>query len=452
MGIPIEFIKTLSKRPGISISGSFLVIISIGTCLLSLPQATANGERMPLIDAVFTATSATCVTGLIVRDTGQYFSTFGQVVILLLIQVGGLGIMTLAAFCGAIFAGRLSAPQRAAVKEMLEVTSVEEVLRLLRFIVKVTLLLEALGFCALLPVWMGSTEGTGTALFYSLFHSISAYCNAGFCLFSDSLIGYRDNLLLNVTITTLIILGGLGFYVLANLYRYFVPTTVERHELGLSLHTQLVLITTVALIGLGAVCLYAFERDNTLTSLGPFQQLQACYFQSVTARTCGFNTIDIAGLTPPSLLLFMFLMFVGGSPGSTAGGIKTTALVLLVCATYSFLRGRDQITLFGRTIPRFVIQRAFAILICSFTAILVSSIILLSVEDVAFEKALFEVFSAFGTVGLSTGITPQLSPVGKIVITALMFIGRLGPLTIAVILIKERIPRISYPEERIAVG
>ncbi|MFQ5956503.1 MAG: TrkH family potassium uptake protein [Candidatus Brocadiales bacterium] len=447
-----EFIKTLSKRPGISISGSFLIIIFVGACLLSLPQATSTGERTPFIDAVFTATSATCVTGLIVRDTGQYFSTFGQVVILLLIQVGGLGIMTLAAFFGAVFAGRLSVSQQAAVKEVLDVTSVEEVFRLLRFIVVVTLLFEAIGFCALLPVWMGNTDSLGTALFYSLFHSVSAYCNAGFSLFSDSLVGYRENVLLNSIVTSLIIMGGLGFYVLANLYYSFLLSPKNRHEGGLTLHTQLVLISSVILIVLGAACFYLFERNHSLATLGPFHQFQTCYFQSVTARTCGFNTVDIGNLASPTILLLMFLMFIGGSPGSTAGGIKTTVIALVVTATYSFLKGRDQVAFFGRTIPRFIIQRAFAILICSFTAILISSIILLSVEEATFEQILFEVFSAFGTVGLSTGITPQLSPLGKVVVTILMFVGRLGPLTLAVILIKERAPKVSYPEEKIAVG
>ncbi|MCP4364277.1 MAG: hypothetical protein GY800_03140 [Planctomycetes bacterium] len=206
-----EFLRALGKRPGFSISASFLVVIFIGAWLLSLPQATASGERTPFIDAIFTATSATCVTGLIVRETGQYFSTFGQAVILLLIQVGGLGIMTLAAFFGAAVAGRLSVSQHAAVKEVLDVTSAEEVQRLLFFIVASTLFLETVGLLVLLPVWMDETGNLWTAVYYSLFHSVSAYCNAGFCLFSDSLMRFRDNTLLNVTMTSLMILGGLGF-------------------------------------------------------------------------------------------------------------------------------------------------------------------------------------------------------------------------------------------------
>ncbi len=447
-----EFIRAVSKRPGVAISGSFLVIIFIGAGFLSLPLATATGERTPFIDAVFTATSATCVTGLIVRDTGQYFSTFGQIVILVLIQVGGLGIMTLAAFFGAVVTGRLSVSQQAAVKEVLDVTSVEEVLRLLLFIVVFTLSMEALGFFVLLVVWVGNTGSLGTALYYSLFHSISAYCNAGFCLFSDSLVGYRDNTVLNLTITSLTILGGLGFYVLANLYYAFLSLFKERHEGGITLHTQLVLITTVVLIVLGGVCFYLFERNYSLASLGPFEQVQTCYFQSVMARTCGFHTVDAVNLAAPTILMLMFLMFIGGSPGGTAGGIKTTALALLAVGTYGFLRGRDEIAVFGRTIPRVAIRRAFAILICSFTAILISSIILLSVEEGGFKQILFEAFSAFGTVGLSTGITPQMGPVGKIVVTVLMFVGRLGPLTLALLLVKARAPRISYPEEKVAVG
>ncbi|MCB7129301.1 MAG: TrkH family potassium uptake protein [Candidatus Brocadiales bacterium] len=452
MSVPREFIRTLGKRPGISITGSFLIIIFVGAGLLSLPQATATGETIPFLDAVFTATSATCVTGLAVRETGQYFSTFGQAIILLLIQIGGLGIMTLAAFFGAVVAGRLSITQHAAVKETLDVTSAEGVVRLLLFIVIVTFSFEAVGFCVLLPVFLENIAEPGTAVYYSIFHSISAYCNAGFYLFNDSLVDYRDNAQVNFTITSLVILGGLGSYVLANLYYSFLSLFRTRYETGINLHTQMVLITTAILIVLGGVCFYLFERNHVLATLEPFDQFQVSYFQSVMARTCGFRTVDVTDLASPSLLLLMFLMFIGGSPGGTAGGIKTTALVILVMGTYSFMRGRDQVAFFGRSIPRFIIRRAFAILTCAFAVILISSIILMSIEDAGFEQILFEVFSAFGTVGLSTGITPHLSPAGKIVIIVLMFIGRLGPLTLALILIKTRPSRISYPEEKIAVG
>ncbi|MGR3294847.1 MAG: TrkH family potassium uptake protein [Candidatus Bathyanammoxibius sp.] len=452
MSLSTKFLKAIGKRPGVVISGSFLIIIFIGAGFLSLPQATASGERIPFLDAIFTSTSATCVTGLIVRDTGQYFSTFGQVIILILIQVGGLGIMTLAAFFGAMVIGRLSVSQHAAVKDVLDVTSVKDVRRLLLFIVVVTLSLEALGFFMLLPVWLGNTESLWTAIYYSLFHSVSAYCNAGFCLFSDSLVNYRDNTLLNLTITSLIILGGLGFYVLANIYYSFKSLFKAEREASITLHTQLVLFTTVILIAVGALLFYLFERDHSIAGLGLLEQVKVCYFQSVTARTCGFHTVDVVRYAPPTLFLFMILMFIGGSPGGTAGGIKTTAVLLWVAGTYNTLKGRDDIALLGRTIPRQVVRRAFAILICSFTVILISSIILLSTEKGGFEQIVFEVFSAFGTVGLSTGITSELNPLGKIVLTVLMFVGRLGPLTLALILVKERVSRISYPEEKIVVG
>lgn len=452
MSVLSELIRTLGKRPGISISGSFLIIIFIGAGLLSLPIATATADGIPFIDAIFTATSATCVTGLFVRETGQYFSTFGQVVILLLIQIGGLGIMTLAGFFGAVFAGRISVAQQAAVKETMEVTSAGEIRRLLLFIVIVALSLEALGFFVLLSVFLKTTDNIGTALYYSAFHSISAYCNAGFYLFTDSLVDYRDNAVVNFTVTSLVILGGLGFYVLFNLYYSFLSLFREKHEGGITLHSKMVLITTVILIVLGAACFYAFERNNVLATLEPFDQFQVSYFQSITARTCGFRTVDVADLASPTLLLLMFLMFVGGSPGGTAGGIKTMALLLFVAATYSFLRGREEVILFGRTIPMPIIRRAFAILICACTAILISSIILLYTEAAEFEQIIFEVFSAFGTVGLSSGITPELSPAGKIVVIVLMFIGRLGPMTLALVLIKGRVQRVSYPKEKVAVG
>ncbi|MHC4197187.1 MAG: TrkH family potassium uptake protein [Planctomycetota bacterium] len=452
MNVLTKFLKAVGKRPGVSISGSFLIIIFVGAGFLSLPLATASGERLPFLDAVFTATSATCVTGLIVRETGQYFSTFGQVVILILIQVGGLGIMTLAAFFGAMVTGRLSVSQHAAVKEVLDVTSAEEIRQLLLFIVVVTVSLEVIGFFMLLPVWLGNTDSLLTALYYSLFHSVSAYCNAGFCLFSNSLVNYRDDTLLNLTITSLVILGGLGFYVLGNLYYSFKSLFKKEREAAITLHTQLVLFATVVLIAVGAMCFYLFEHNHSLAGMGLLEQAKACYFQSVTTRTCGFHTVDVVNYAPATLLVFMFLMFIGGSPGGTAGGIKTTALVLWLVGTYNALKGRDDVAIRGRTIRRPIIRRAFTILICSFTVVLISSIILLNTEEGGFGEIVFEVFSAFGTVGLSAGITPELSPLGKIVITFLMFVGRLGPLTLALILVKERASRISYPEEKVAVG
>jgi trk system potassium uptake protein TrkH len=265
-------------------------------------------------------------------------------------------------------------------------------------------------------------------------------------------VNYRDNTLLNLTITSLIILGGLGFYVLANMYYFFRSLFKAEREAAITLHTQLVLFATVILIVVGALCFYLFERDHSIAGLGLLEQAKVCYFQSVTARTCGFHTVDVVRYAPPTLFLFMILMFIGGSPGGTAGGIKTTAVLLWVAGTYNTLKGRDDIALLGRTIPRQVVRRAFAILICSFTVILISSIILLSTEKGGFEQIVFEVFSAFGTVGLSTGITSELNPLGKIVLTVLMFVGRLGPLTLALILVKERVSRISYPEEKIVVG
>ncbi|MCP4364001.1 MAG: TrkH family potassium uptake protein, partial [Planctomycetes bacterium] len=342
--------------------------------------------------------------------------------------------------------------QHAAVKEVFDVTSAEEVRRLLFFIIASTLFLETVGLLVLLPVWMDETGNLWTAVYYSLFHSVSAYCNAGFCLFSDSLVRFRDNTLLNVTMTSLMILGGLGFYVLANIYYSFKRFGKPERQAAITLHTQLVLITTVILIVLGSLSFFLFENDRCLEGMSQFEKVKVCYFQSVTARTCGFHTVDVVNYAPPTLFLFMILMFIGGSPGGTAGGIKTTAVLLWVAGTYNSLKGRDDIALLGRTIPRQVIRRAFSILICSFTVILISSIILLNTEKGGFEQIVFEVFSAFGTVGLSTGVTSDLSPLGKVIIIILMFVGRLGPMTLALILVKERAPRISYPEEKIVVG
>ncbi|MGR3311388.1 MAG: TrkH family potassium uptake protein [Candidatus Brocadiales bacterium] len=448
-----KILHHFGRKPGISISASFLLIILIGTILLRQPQATVTGEQMRLIDAIFTATSATCVTGLVVKDTAEYFSTFGKVVIMLLIQVGGLSIMTLAAFFTFVIGKRLAISQQAAIKGALDTGYTKEALSLVRFVVVSTFVLESFGCLLLFIHMLPKMPSIKTALFASIFHSISAFCNAGFSIFRNNLVDYQTDLLVNLTITSLIILGGLGFLVLTNLYGLLVSRFNTGHKGRVTLHTKLVLLITAPLLVCGLALFCFFEYNNSLAHLSFPDKLMVSYFQSVTPRTAGFSTVDIGSLTAPSYLLLMFLMFIGGSPGSTAGGIKIVTAGVIVAALYAMLRGKDDVEILGRTIPKRIIQRAVSIVTVSALVVILASMILLYTEKESFEVIIFEIFSAFGTVGLSAGLTPNLTNTGMLLITILMFVGRVGPLTIALAVSMAPPPaRIKYPEERVMVG
>ncbi|MBE0617805.1 MAG: potassium transporter [Proteobacteria bacterium] len=439
---------------------SFGAAILLGTGLLMLPGATVQ-EPLGFVDALFTATSATCVTGLVVVDTGTHLSTFGQGMVLLLIQLGGVGIMTYSSVFLLMAGGRLSFRGRAIVHETLGRKKGQlSVRRLVRDVFAYTLLIEAVGGVLLAAVF-GRTLPWAEALGQGLFHSVSAFCNAGFALNAASFMEYRGDVVLNATVMLLIVLGGLGFIVLEDLADAWRARRAGKPA-QLMLHTKVVLGTTGLLIFVGALAMWGFERRNALAGLSWGETTLACLFQSVTARTAGFNTLDYAALTNTTLFFTILLMFVGASPGSCGGGIKTTTFATVLAVFRDRLLARKRVRLFRRVLPEEVVARSVALLIASFAFVTVVTLAL-SVLEVgpvphreqgnSFLGLFFEAVSAFGTVGLSTGVTGSLSSPGKLLLTLVMFVGRLGPLTMAVAIgRKGGGEEFQYAEEGLMVG
>lgn len=430
---------------------SFAAAIAAGTLALRLPIAHAPGADIGWLEALFTATSAVCVTGLVVVDTGGDFSPVGQAIIATLIQMGGLGILTVGTLLALVTGRRLGFQQRMNVQTQLSALQVGGVVRLVRGIVLVVLGVELAGALLLYPR-MAAVGGWGPGAWQAVFHSVSAFNNAGFSLYADSLTRYAADPLVNVVILILIVLGGLGFVVVVNL----IAGYRQRQRAPLSLHTKIALSATALLIGGATLVLLALEWSNprTLGGLPGPVRLMAALFQAITPRTAGFNTVDYAAMQEATLLVTMLLMFIGGNPGSTAGGIKTVTFAVLVGTAWSLSRGRGELQLFNRRVPVQTAVRAGVIVLTSFMVVS-AALIILSMTDaeLGFLRLAFETFSAFGTVGLSMGITPDLSPAGKLVIVALMFIGRLGPLTLGLALAEappER--RVEYPAEEVVVG
>lgn len=433
---------------------SFAGLIALGTVLLSLPVASSTGRRLPLVDALFTSTSAVCVTGLIVADTPKAFSGIGQVLILLLIQAGGLGYMTLSTAIVVALGGRVTIRERLALKEALNLDTTEGLVRFTLTVLRITVAFELVGAVILAARWAGEL-GLARATYVGLFHAVSAFNNAGFSLFSTNLMAYRGDAVVCLTIAALIICGGLGFLVLSELGRF-------RRWALLSVHTRLVLVITAALLGAGTLAVYALERANpaTLGPLGPGQAWLAAFFQAVTPRTAGFNTVDIGRLRPATLFVLLALMFIGASPGGTGGGVKTSTFGVTLAALSATIRGEPDAMLFRRRIPRGVVARAFLVCFTAFLALDLVAFLLLVTERHALLPTLFETTSAFGTVGLSmspagsvVSLSGEFSALGKLLVTLMMFIGRVGPLTLAVAVVGRRpVSRIRYPEARVLIG
>ncbi len=441
---------------------SFLVAIIIGTILLSLPLSTRGPEKIKFIDAIFTATSATCVTGLIVQDTPTFFSRFGQWVILILFQAGGLGIMTLSMLFAILLGRKLTIKENVTIRSALNHHKIEGLSSLIKYILSFTLGLEFLGALLLYLKWSRSYGvSAGQAAWNALFHSISAFCNAGFSLFSNSFMDYQGDLYVTLVISIMVILGGIGFVVLLDIknlkfWKRNKDFTINRF----TLQTKIVLILSAVLILIGTLALLTLENNGILQGLSWKNKILASYFQSVTARTAGFNTINIGGLGMVSQFVLIFLMFIGASPGSTGGGIKTATFGILLVTIWSMLKNRDRVSIFKRTIPRHVVRKALVVFFMGLAWILIFTIALSIAEGRnignlanSFLPFLFEVTSAFGTVGLTTGMTPHLSTLGKILIILTMYAGRIGPLTLALaIAIREEKIVYKYPEEKIMVG
>lgn len=441
--------RWLSNDPPITLIMSFAIAIFIGTILLMMPVSSAQNRVTPLVNALFTATSATCVTGLIVVDTGSYWSMFGQMVILILIQLGGLGIMTVSTVFALLLGRNINLKLKHVMTHMVGGSRAINIIALLKNIVLVTAVIEAIG-AVLLFFKFSQVFPTQKAIYFSIFHSISSFCNAGFSTFSDNLMGFGSSIIVSLVVPLLIFIGGIGFTVIIDLGRFFFAGGKVKK---LSLHSKIVLSASGILILAGFIAFFILEYNGTMAGFNPIRRFMAAMFQSVTTRTAGFNTIDTAALGRTSLLVAMFLMFIGASPGSTGGGVKTTTFSVLVLTIISMIKGKRDISAFKRRLPFVNFREATVLTILSATIIFIVVSLLLLVEPHAFEDIMFETLSAFGTVGLSTGITGQLTNTGRVLITILMYIGRIGPMTlIYAFAVKRKHTNINYAEETIAIS
>ncbi|MCT4611872.1 MAG: TrkH family potassium uptake protein [Clostridia bacterium] len=471
-----SIMKIFNMSPTQILVFGFFVVIMLGAFLLNLPVASMNGESIGFIDALFTSTSAVCVTGLVVVNTLAHWSVFGKVVIICLIQIGGLGFMSLVTMLFLLLGKRITLKGRLLIQEAFNQNDMSGMVKLVLNIIKGTILVELIGAIMLSFVFIPE-HGIKRGIFYSIFHSISAFCNAGFDIVGDSsLTPYVYNPMVNITIMLLIIIGGIGFTVWID----FIETTKIkiREKLSLkkwfdkfSLHTKLVLSLTTFFLVVGFIFFFIAEYRNpeTLGSMTLGQKVWASMFQSVTPRTAGFNTIDLGAMSYASKFMTILLMFVGGSPAGTAGGIKTVTVGILILTVLSTLRGEDKVNVYGRKISFSLVNRALAVIMIAMS-IVVGVTMLLSITEApsfltggagsvcaypSFMDLFFEATSAFATVGLTLGITSSLSVAGKIIIAITMFIGRLGPVTIALALLLKQDDnknKIEYPEEKILVG
>ncbi|NMG59366.1 ATPase [Geitlerinema sp. P-1104] len=434
----------------------FLGVITVGTLLLMLPISLADGSWNSLVTALFTATSATCVTGLIVVDTGSYYSFWGQLIIVALIQVGGLGYMTANTFLLILLGRRSKVRYRIALQESLDSAGLSSVSQLLKSIIALTVVLELTGIFALMTIFVPEFGWQG-GLWPSIFHSISAFNNAGFSLFEDSLMRYVNVSHMTIIITLLIILGGIGYQVMMEFFFWLQGFfNQNKKRFRFSLHVKIVTSTTIVLLLIGFLGFFASELYNpeTLFPLAWGDRLEAAWFQSVTTRTAGFNTIDIGQMTTAGLFLTIALMFIGASPGSTGGGIKTTTFRVLITCTKSVLQGRESVVLYERRVPMDLIMKAVAVAVGSIMIVSGSTMILaISEPELQFINIFFETISAFATVGLSTGITSSFSTFGALVITLLMYAGRVGILISMAALLGDPTPSaLDYADEDLLVG
>jgi trk/ktr system potassium uptake protein len=445
-----KFFDKLSENPPIFVLYSFFLMIFVGTLLLMLPAATVQGNETTLIDALFTSTSATCVTGLIIADTGTHFTLFGQIIILLLIQVGGLGIMTISSAFAIMLGQKLSLKRESLIQNVVGESNKLDMISLVKNILIVTFLFELIGAVLMYFTFRIEHNSTNQAIYYSVFHSVSAFCNAGFSLYPDSFVTFKSNFNINFVITGLIIFGGIGFPVMVDLRR----NIANKSRLSrLTLHSKIVITSTIALILIGTIAFFISEYNHEMHGMSLLDRLYTSYFQSVTTRTAGFNTIDFTNVSKGSIFTSIMLMFIGASPGSTGGGIKTTTFVVILVSVLSMIRGNRDVNVFKRKVSDTIIKRVMVLIAVSIMVLSFLTFLLLLIEPFDFEKTVFEAFSAFGTVGLSLGITSLLSSAGKLIIVLLMYLGRVGPLTLifALSAYSEK-SNFTYTEEKISIG
>lgn len=430
----------------------FIAVIIIGGLILSLPISSASGEGTNLLDALFTSTSAVCVTGLVTLDTGTYWNAFGQTVIILLIEIGGLGFMSFTTFVAILLGKKITLRDRLMVQEALNTFSIQGLVRMVKYVLGFTFAVQFFG-ALLLSTQFIPEFGLKKGFFYSIFHSISAFCNAGFDLFGNfsSLTGFSSNVAVILTISALIVIGGLGFTVWLEIYNYKYKGIKK-----LSVHAKIViLITAVLLIG-GFIAMFFIEYSNpeTIGGMGVKDKLLNSFFASVSPRTAGFNSVSTDGMTTAGKFLTIILMFIGGSPGSTAGGFKTATFGLVILTVISVIKGREDTEAFGKRFAKELVYKAFALLMIAMGLIIVVTMLLSVTEKgIEFIDLLYESTSAFATVGLTTGVTQKLSTVGKIIIMIMMYFGRVGPLTVALALTnRKKKVDYRYPEGKILIG
>ncbi|MBO1687410.1 MULTISPECIES: TrkH family potassium uptake protein [Clostridium] len=443
------------KKPNFTYSQisaiSFMSIILIGALLLTLPISSRSGEATPFIDALFTSASATCVTGLVVYDTYTHFSLFGQIVILSLIQIGGLGFMIIATLFSLMLKRKIGLKERGMLQESVSTVHIGGIVRLTKHILFGTVIFEAIG-AIILALRFYPDMGLKQGLYNGVFHSISAFCNAGFDLMgrfepSSSLTLYSGDIVVNLVIMSLIVVGGVGFLVWEDIFTNKLKFCKYR------LHTKIVLVVTATLIIVPAIIFYSIERTKSFADMGTTESWLASFFQSVTPRTAGFNTVNIAELSEGSILLTIILMVIGGSPGSTAGGVKTTSFAVIILSLIASIRHTEDINVFNRRLERDVIKKAYDVITIYFMCCALAVLLICALQPFGLKEVFFEVVSALSTVGMSTGITPDLNSLSKFIITLLMFFGRVGSLSVALVFSekKEYIP-IRKPVEKISIG
>lgn len=439
------------KLKGVQILAlGFILVILTGALLLTLPIATTSGESTNFLDALFTSTSAVCVTGLVVVDTGTYWNMFGQTVIMILIEIGGLGFMSFTTLIAIILGKKITLRERLILQDAMNTFNIQGLVKMVKYVLVFTVSVQFFG-ALLLSTQFVPQYGIGKGAFYSIFHSISAFCNAGFDILGNfsSLTSYNSNVVVIMVISALIIIGGLGFTVWSELYN-------GKSLRKVSLHSKMVILMTTILVLGGTVLMFLFEHNNinTISNMSFVDKVMNSFFASVTPRTAGFNSIPTDGMTTAGQFLTIILMFIGGSPGSTAGGIKTTTIGILIVTVICVIRGREDSEVFKRRFSKDLVYRAFTLLFIGVGLVIAVTMLLSYTEKGASFMALFyETVSAFGTAGLSLGLTSELSSIGRVLIIMMMYLGRVGPLTVVLSITKKKVSSgVKYPEGKILIG
>ncbi len=452
--------KNIQVHPSQFMVYCFLVVIALGTYLLMLPWATVEGH-ISFVDALFTATSAVCVTGLVVVDTGLTFTTWGHTLLMVLIEIGGLGIMTFSTFFMLSLGKKIGFKERSFLKENVGYLSDSNILNLLLVMIATVLVIQVIGAGAL---WLrfNSMMPLNESIFYACFYSVSSFCTAGFTLFSDSLLQFEKDVLVNISVMSLILIGGFGFFIIEDCLRKTKAFIRRQKVPPFSFQSRVIVITTLWSVIIGTTLFYLLEKNNTLLGYSFIEGLQTSFFQIISVRNAGLSTIDWSQVTNGTGLISIILMFVGGAPGSCVGGIKVTTFFVLIFLIVSRMQGKTSVSVFKRTISQETVTKSISIFAASFLFVLVMSVVLeitevrgdaVEVARAKFIPIFFEVVSAFGTVGMSLGITSSLSFLGKWVIIITMFVGRIGPLALAFLVIPEEKKQVyTYPDETILTG